>query len=207
MLLGPIQTARPIIALAKNSRQSVGKTIVATIATLLSLFILPPLYNFSQTNRRTANFGRESDSSGSDFESSTALNLVLPLSCLLLLFILQKAAITLGEREQLKTSQQALLKQMHGLRAAYDKATEGTGGLPTSGSQAKQPSADADSSSSRLATLEQENADLQERLQGALKSQRTAEANVEAFKTQSKGLENEHQRVQRSENSSRPAHR
>ena len=57
MLLGPIQTARPVINLAKISKLPVGKTVVATLATLLSLFLFPLLWNVSDSGKRQSLLG------------------------------------------------------------------------------------------------------------------------------------------------------
>ena len=59
MLLGPIQTARPVIVLAKLSKAPVGKTVVATLATLLSLFLVPSLWELSDLAKHSSSNDRE----------------------------------------------------------------------------------------------------------------------------------------------------
>ena len=53
MLLGPIQTARPVIGLAKLTKLPVGNTIVLTLTALLTLFLVPMLWEVSSFGRRT----------------------------------------------------------------------------------------------------------------------------------------------------------
>ena len=57
MLLGPIQTARPVISLAKLCKLPVGKTVIATLATSLSLFLLPLLWQVSDMSKHALHDG------------------------------------------------------------------------------------------------------------------------------------------------------
>lgn len=53
LLLGPIQLARPVINLAKLAKMPVGKTVLATIAVCLSLFLVPALLEVGKKGSRS----------------------------------------------------------------------------------------------------------------------------------------------------------
>eukprot|EP00884_Botryococcus_braunii_P010705 jgi/Botrbrau1/19636/Bobra.0003s0006.1 len=191
-LLTPVYVARPAIALAKHSKSPIGLTVLGTISVFLGVLLIPPLVEINTINRHTSKHASEVElANRRESEASAYLSLVMTLVCLLWTFLLQKLGVVLGEREQLRLSQGALLKQVHGLSAEYDRlnrqhsSSSGTGAIEAATSKLQ----------SALTAAEKDKAAYLAQLEEAVKARKTAEANAAALKTQSKGLENEYDRL------------
>ncbi|KAK9809219.1 hypothetical protein WJX72_011554 [[Myrmecia] bisecta] len=124
-------------------------------------------------------------------ELSALLSAVLTGSTLLMLFLLRKLGGVLAERESLKVSQQALLKQVQGLHIEYNRLTKEHDG------SAARPAVDAEVAKLKasLEAQKKEKQQIEAKLEEAQAIRKTAVANAEALKSQSKGLENEYDRL------------
>lgn len=110
------------------------------------------------------------------------LSAVLTAACLVLIFAVRKLGLVIAQRDSLTTSQQAMLKQVEGLRNEYNRVT----------SQGKTGS---DGSAGSDSQLKQQMQSLQSKLDEATEDRRRAKADAEALKSQSKGLEKEYDRL------------
>ena len=262
LLLSPLPVARPVLGLAKQARTPIAWTVVGTVSVILLVFAVSSAVEIGGARRVHGSRDKGGDADalhhrwaelhdcmrrcmacrlqGADgprrcrhSEVSAWLSLVLTTADLLLIFVLQKLAAVLSDREQMKVSQGALLKQveaachlacqswytpmhMHvqqgahacrtgnlaaceegrygiqaqacmqvqGLHSEYERLRlESEGGKSTSGVAASTEAARLQSS---LQAAQRDREQMGQELQGAQRARRTAEANVEALKSQTK---------------------
>ncbi|KAK9861931.1 hypothetical protein WJX84_011919 [Apatococcus fuscideae] len=164
-----------------------GKTILYTIGIVLGFLVISPLYDLSHLNARS--FANEWERAQTQGAISYAwLSATIILGCLLGLFTLRRFGLTLRQQAQLKTSEGALLKQVKGLQSAYTKLLdEKPSGKGTNG-----PSATSQADNT---TLKNELREAREAQRLAEQKKNEAENNVQAIKSQSKGLEKEYDRL------------
>ncbi|EFN50774.1 hypothetical protein CHLNCDRAFT_142489 [Chlorella variabilis] len=141
-----------------------------------------------------------------EHEARTLLSFTLTAACLAQMFFLRRLGAVLGQLERMSVSEAAMLKQVKGLQSEYARMAGSAGAAGgTAEEAAAQPSgppgagrlSDDEVGELRrlVADLERMNSELGARLEKANKAHSLAESNLSALKTQSKGLENEYDRL------------
>jgi hypothetical protein len=141
LLLSPLPVARPILGLAKQTRTPIAWTAIGTVSVILLVFAVSSAVEIGEARTHgVRDKGGELDALHRRYaaaacgvcctvlcfmqgltlvtlacrhsEVSAWLSLVLTTADLLLIFVLQKLAAVLSDREQMRVSQGALLKQV-----------------------------------------------------------------------------------------------
>lgn len=194
LLLAPLPVARPVLSLSKATRTPIAWTIIGTVSVVLLVFLLASLYELGELHSHTSREGGELDALHRRHSGTSAwLSAVLTSANLLLVFVLQKLASVLSDREQMRVSQGALLKQVQGIHAEYERLRLESDG----GGKGSKSTGDSELAALResVQKAEKSKQDMEAQVQQAIKLRRTAESNVEALKSQTKGLENEYDRL------------
>eukprot|EP00887_Chlorella_sp_A99_P005733 scaffold1.g5733.t1 len=190
MLLGPPAIARPAAALAKATYSRQGATVTYTIAAMLGVLLLNPLYDGYRLHTATADDEKASHELAQQ-ELATLLSAVLLLTGLGGLFFVRKLGVVVGECERKEVSERALLKQ-----AQFSGVAQGARGAGAAPAPAGAPAArEREGAEREAAALRRQLEAAAERAAAAEKAQRGAETNLSAFKTQYQGLANEYDRL------------
>ncbi|PSC76080.1 arsenite methyltransferase [Micractinium conductrix] len=197
LLLCPAPINKPAIQLVRASYTQVGSTVFHTVAALLLLLLASPVYDGVRLWTSTKHQPEQVSQELSDQEMRTLLSLVLTTSSLALMFFLRSLGNALGKVERMCVSEAAMLKQVKGLQSEYTRmvdsgAAAGKAAAPAGG---ELPAGEVAEMRKLLADLEEQNSRLQARVDTANKEHAAAESNLAALKTQSKGLENEYDRL------------
>lgn len=208
LLLCPKPFNQPSIALARATHTQIGATVFYTLAGVLTLLMASPLYDATQlyhaTRDKTDAVAAALDTT--EHEARTLLSFTLTAACLAQMFFLRRLGAVLGQLERMSVSEAAMLKQVKGLQSEYARMAGSAGAAGgTAEEAAAQPSgppgagrlSDDEVGELRrlVADLERMNSELGARLEKANKAHSLAESNLSALKTQSKGLENEYDRL------------
>ncbi|DBA84216.1 hypothetical protein WJX79_005706 [Trebouxia sp. C0005] len=183
LLLSPPPFDKPAVLLCRATKTSAGWTVVATLSTVLAVMSVSPLWDVAHMRRHAKESSADSLQRRSQMVEAQ-LTAVLTGACLVLIFVVRKLGLVIAQRDSLTTSQQAMLKQVEGLRNEYNRVTSG-----------EQPKTGGASASDDTAQLKQQAQSLQKKLDEAVEDRRRAKADAEALKNQSRGLEKEYDRL------------
>lgn len=192
LLLAPRPFNRPAIALCKLSKTQVGATVVYTVSAFLLILLASPIYDATRLYYATRDKAHLGLDEGEDQAAKTQLSAFLTTAALLMMYLLRNFGITLAENDRMRTSEEAILKQVAGLQDAYNRlssVSEG-GGAPGGGDTARTQALQG-----QLEEAKTQAAALQEDKEAADRARKTAVNNADALKSQYKGLENEYDRL------------
>ncbi|KAI3423928.1 hypothetical protein D9Q98_009762 [Chlorella vulgaris] len=224
LLLCPKPLNTPAILLYRSTYTQIGATVFYTIASLLLLLMITPLY---ETWRLYQTAGMAADNgdattlkamlSAGDSEqqqAATMLSFTLTASSLALMFFLRKLGAVLAVCDQQSASETAMLKQVEGLQSEYARVADNVAGEEPAGSAATtthdaQPGGKSEEAvaASKLSdeevaqmrklvsSLQEMNSTLSCRVEKANRAHHQAETDLAAVRTQSKGLESEYDRL------------
>jgi len=196
LLLAPLPVARLAINLCKATTTPVGKTFLGTISVFLLVLLVAPILEVNDLRAQaTRQFSGSSTSSleldnlhRRDAETLAYLSAVLTGFSLLMNFVLQKLGLVLGERELAKLKETTLLKQVKGLHAEYDRLSSQKSSAQAGASVVEEAKAELLAARQQLEAAQVKSAE-------ADKKRQAAELNLDALKSQTRGLENEYDRL------------
>lgn len=173
LLMLPEPLSKPIKLLCRNScRSQVGHTVLTTVTAFLVLILIQPVWDLS----RMQIYNQESAIDNVERRSSQAaaqLLAYMTAGCILLLYVVRKLGLVEMENDQLRASQQALLRQVNQMQSHYE-------GKETSG---------------KLADAAESPDDLKAQLKAANAAKEKAERDASALKEQSSSMNREYDRL------------